>query len=161
VFPPSKLIIQDTNQGAPAPSVLLTQDNYQGFHFIARHNCVQKMHSIFHSFLTLFLRFIHTKISYARFFLLHISVLLHLSRLQVQFHFVIHATFYLFSGSWNTSGCVILESNNTYTLCQCNHLTNFAILMSRSNNTYQVNIVSPSCQFMWENFKTSWEGKSI
>ncbi|XP_006816648.1 adhesion G protein-coupled receptor L1-like, partial [Saccoglossus kowalevskii] len=33
------------------------------------------------------------------------------------------------SGSWSNSGCETVESNETHTICSCNHLTNFAVLM--------------------------------
>lgn len=31
-------------------------------------------------------------------------------------------------GEWDTSGCSLLSSNKTHTECQCEHLTNFAVL---------------------------------
>jgi len=34
----------------------------------------------------------------------------------------------IFSG-WSEEGCSLIYSNQTHTLCQCDHLTNFAILM--------------------------------
>lgn len=30
---------------------------------------------------------------------------------------------------WSTEGCQIESTNKTHTICQCNHLTNFAVLM--------------------------------
>ena len=38
----------------------------------------------------------------------------------------------LSSGRWSTDGCVRNDnlSNSTHTVCQCTHLTNFAILLS-------------------------------
>ncbi|XP_066931255.1 uncharacterized protein [Clytia hemisphaerica] len=33
-------------------------------------------------------------------------------------------------GSWSTEGCEVITSNRTVTVCQCNHLTHFAILSS-------------------------------
>ncbi|XP_076814364.1 uncharacterized protein LOC143460654 isoform X2 [Clavelina lepadiformis] len=34
------------------------------------------------------------------------------------------------TGYWSNEGCVKLKSNSTHTECECDHLTNFAILMS-------------------------------
>ncbi|XP_053395247.1 adhesion G protein-coupled receptor L4-like isoform X2 [Mercenaria mercenaria] len=34
-----------------------------------------------------------------------------------------------YTGAWSQKGCTLKEYNNTHTTCQCNHLTNFAILM--------------------------------
>ncbi|XP_053319484.1 adhesion G protein-coupled receptor L3 [Spea bombifrons] len=34
------------------------------------------------------------------------------------------------SGHWSTQGCRLLTTNKTHTVCSCNHLTNFAILMA-------------------------------
>ncbi|XP_053382317.1 adhesion G protein-coupled receptor B3-like isoform X2 [Mercenaria mercenaria] len=33
-------------------------------------------------------------------------------------------------GYWSNTGCSVHFSNTTYTVCECNHLTNFAVLMS-------------------------------
>lgn len=33
------------------------------------------------------------------------------------------------ANSWSNEGCEVRESNRTHTLCQCKHLTNFALLM--------------------------------
>ena len=30
---------------------------------------------------------------------------------------------------WSDSGCRLVETNETYSICQCDHLTNFAILV--------------------------------
>ena len=32
-------------------------------------------------------------------------------------------------GQWSEQGCHVESTNTTHTVCQCNHLTNFAILM--------------------------------
>ncbi|XP_074061347.1 adhesion G-protein coupled receptor D1 [Macrotis lagotis] len=32
-------------------------------------------------------------------------------------------------GIWSNQGCVLIEKNLNYSICRCNHLTNFAILM--------------------------------
>ncbi|XP_076088966.1 uncharacterized protein LOC143059366 [Mytilus galloprovincialis] len=34
------------------------------------------------------------------------------------------------NGAWSTEGSTVIESTNSYTICQYNHTTNFAILMS-------------------------------
>ena len=36
-------------------------------------------------------------------------------------------------GDWSTAGCETLSSNRTHTVCRCNHLTNFAVLMDITN----------------------------
>lgn len=33
-------------------------------------------------------------------------------------------------GSWSTRGCKMVESNSEYTVCSCNHLSSFAVLMA-------------------------------
>eukprot|EP00095_Tigriopus_kingsejongensis_P003806 maker-scaffold465_size163580-snap-gene-0.18 protein:Tk03806 transcript:maker-scaffold465_size163580-snap-gene-0.18-mRNA-1 annotation:"latrophilin cirl" len=33
------------------------------------------------------------------------------------------------SNAWSDEGCQVVNTNRTHTLCQCNHLTNFALLM--------------------------------
>ncbi|XP_075814396.1 adhesion G-protein coupled receptor G4 [Microtus pennsylvanicus] len=38
-------------------------------------------------------------------------------------------------GGWNSSGCEVKESNVNYTICQCNHLTHFGVLMDLSRST--------------------------
>ncbi|XP_029345883.1 latrophilin Cirl isoform X1 [Acyrthosiphon pisum] len=35
---------------------------------------------------------------------------------------------------WSEEGCSVIYSNQTHTLCKCNHLTNFAILMDLKNS---------------------------
>jgi latrophilin 1 len=34
-----------------------------------------------------------------------------------------------FEGEWKTDGCSIKATNQTHTICSCNHLTHFAVLM--------------------------------
>ena len=47
--------------------------------------------------------------------------------LQIQRHFL---KFFLYSyRKWLTDGCRIQNSNETHTICECDHLTNFAVLM--------------------------------
>lgn len=33
-------------------------------------------------------------------------------------------------GSWSTQGCQVVESKAEYTVCSCNHLSSFAVLMA-------------------------------
>lgn len=35
-------------------------------------------------------------------------------------------------GDWSQEGCSLKDLNNTHVTCQCDHLTNFAILMDVS-----------------------------
>lgn len=41
------------------------------------------------------------------------------------------------SSAWSEDGCQIEETNRTHTVCVCNHLTNFAILMDVIDETAQ------------------------
>lgn len=45
---------------------------------------------------------------------------------------IINLLLFVCSG-WSEEGCSVIYSNQTHTLCQCNHLTNFAILMDFKN----------------------------
>lgn len=48
----------------------------------------------------------------------------------------------IYSG-WSEEGCSVIYTNQTHTLCQCNHLTNFAILMDLKNaDSEPLNIAS-------------------
>ncbi|XP_069320287.1 adhesion G-protein coupled receptor G4 [Eulemur rufifrons] len=38
-------------------------------------------------------------------------------------------------GGWNSSGCEVKETNVNYTICQCDHLTHFGVLMDLSRST--------------------------
>ncbi|XP_060590679.1 adhesion G protein-coupled receptor L2-like [Ruditapes philippinarum] len=42
-----------------------------------------------------------------------------------------------FSGAWSQEGCSLKEKNNTHVTCQCNHLTNFAVLMDVHSTKYK------------------------
>ncbi|XP_074215369.1 adhesion G-protein coupled receptor G4 [Camelus bactrianus] len=37
-------------------------------------------------------------------------------------------------GGWNSSGCKVKETNANYTICQCDHLTHFGVLMDLSRS---------------------------
>lgn len=36
-------------------------------------------------------------------------------------------------GEWSSSGCYAVYRNNSFTSCRCNHLTNFAVLLSSAS----------------------------
>ena len=42
---------------------------------------------------------------------------------------------------WSTQGCITLASNESHTTCQCNHLTNFAILMDVTDVQVRILII--------------------
>jgi len=46
---------------------------------------------------------------------------------------ILHILKFFYSG-WSEEGCSVIYSNQTHTLCKCNHLTNFAILMDLKNS---------------------------
>ncbi|XP_070189458.1 mucin-22-like isoform X2 [Littorina saxatilis] len=50
----------------------------------------------------------------------------HFSQTSCQFLNVEAST----GGIWSSNGCRVTESNSTMTVCECDHLTNFAVLMS-------------------------------
>lgn len=43
----------------------------------------------------------------------------------------------MFYSAWSEDGCRIDQTNRTHTICMCNHLTNFAILMDVIDDTAQ------------------------
>ncbi|XP_028697897.2 adhesion G-protein coupled receptor G4 [Macaca mulatta] len=52
----------------------------------------------------------------------------------------VHCAFWDFEnnnglGGWNSSGCKVKETNVNYTICQCDHLTHFGVLMDLSRST--------------------------
>ncbi|XP_004643237.1 adhesion G-protein coupled receptor G4 [Octodon degus] len=52
----------------------------------------------------------------------------------------VHCAFWDFEtnnglGGWNSSGCKVKETNINYTVCQCDHLTHFGVLMDLSRST--------------------------
>ncbi|KPM10507.1 7 transmembrane receptor (Secretin family)-like protein 1 [Sarcoptes scabiei] len=42
-------------------------------------------------------------------------------------------------GDWSTAGCETVSTNQTHTICRCNHLTNFAVLMDINNISFESN----------------------
>lgn len=57
---------------------------------------------------------------------------------------MIHLFFLLADGSggWNPSGCYVLNATDNETVCGCNHLTSFAILLVISFSIFCVHHVS-------------------
>uniref|UniRef100_A0A3B3RSG6 Putative adhesion G protein-coupled receptor E4P n=1 Tax=Paramormyrops kingsleyae TaxID=1676925 RepID=A0A3B3RSG6_9TELE len=41
-------------------------------------------------------------------------------------------------GAWSPQGCVMVDSNSTHTICSCNHLSSFAVLMALHEIKLQV-----------------------
>lgn len=37
--------------------------------------------------------------------------------------------YFIYYSAWSEEGCQIQKTNETHTVCECNHLTNFAVLM--------------------------------
>ena len=46
------------------------------------------------------------------------------------------------SNHWSEDGCRLVDGNSTHTICSCNHLTNFALLMSHQPTGNSVSAVS-------------------
>ena len=44
------------------------------------------------------------------------------------------------SGEWSTSGCQLVYSNSTHSVCECNHFSNFAVLMDINNQEVSLNL---------------------
>lgn len=44
-------------------------------------------------------------------------------------------------GDWSQDGCSLKEMNNTHVTCQCDHLTNFAVLMDVSGVEVSIKLV--------------------
>ena len=49
-------------------------------------------------------------------------------------------------GGWSTDGCRLASRDNSTVTCECDHLTNFAVLMDRTG-TSSVSIVFFTCAF--------------
>lgn len=49
------------------------------------------------------------------------------------------------SNHWSEDGCQLVKSNSSHSICSCNHLTNFALLMAHRPDGYyaKVNPSSP------------------
>lgn len=41
----------------------------------------------------------------------------------------LHTRYLIFPSAWSEDGCQVQKTNETHTVCECNHLTNFAVLM--------------------------------
>jgi hypothetical protein len=48
------------------------------------------------------------------------------------------------SADWGSDGCNVTSTNSTHTICSCDHLTNFAILMSRNPLHAEIQSDTPS-----------------
>lgn len=48
----------------------------------------------------------------------------HATRMRLSF-----TRYLIFCSSWADEGCKVIKTNKTHTECECNHLTNFAVLM--------------------------------
>ena len=46
--------------------------------------------------------------------------------------------------SWSSDGCRLVSTSDTATECQCQHLTNFAIIMDFNGNLDDANKVGPT-----------------
>lgn len=57
-----------------------------------------------------------------------------------------------FNSAWSEDGCSIQHTNETHTVCICNHLTNFAVLMDLVDDgaeiIQQLNLFSENMKFM-------------
>ena len=51
-------------------------------------------------------------------------------RLRYSFYMIVFVFRKNETGYWASDGCVLLNSDENKTVCQCDHLTNFAVLMS-------------------------------
>ncbi|KAM8723132.1 adhesion G protein-coupled receptor E5 [Acanthopagrus schlegelii] len=47
-------------------------------------------------------------------------------------------------GTWSDSGCSVVESNSEYTVCSCNHLSSFAVLMAlyEMENKFELQLIT-------------------
>ncbi|KAM3599018.1 uncharacterized protein V6R79_025559 [Siganus canaliculatus] len=47
-------------------------------------------------------------------------------------------------GSWSARGCSLVESNGEYTVCSCNHLSSFAVLMAlyEMEDTFELQLIT-------------------
>ena len=62
-----------------------------------------------------------------------------------------HTVLLCFRGVWSTEGCerVVEESNSTFSVCECQHLTHFAILLS-PGVTVRVALWKQTCLVKWK-----------
>uniref|UniRef100_A0A3B3ZPG9 Uncharacterized protein n=1 Tax=Periophthalmus magnuspinnatus TaxID=409849 RepID=A0A3B3ZPG9_9GOBI len=45
-------------------------------------------------------------------------------------------------GAWSTHGCKVKESNPNYTVCECDHLSSFAILMALYEDRFELQLIT-------------------
>lgn len=55
-------------------------------------------------------------------------------------------------GDWSQDGCSLKEMNNTHVTCQCDHLTNFAVLMDVSGVEVSIKRVEKIYHFRKKDF---------
>lgn len=59
-----------------------------------------------------------------------------------QCEYLLYTRYLISHSAWSDEGCQIQKTNETHTVCECNHLTNFAVLMDvhaiRLNIAHQV-----------------------
>ena len=61
---------------------------------------------------------------------------------------VIWAKLFHFSQGWSSEGCRVTGSNDTGTLCECNHMTNFAILMSSDRQVSKTTLYPSTLKYI-------------
>uniref|UniRef100_A0A8C4Y6Z0 Uncharacterized protein n=1 Tax=Gopherus evgoodei TaxID=1825980 RepID=A0A8C4Y6Z0_9SAUR len=55
----------------------------------------------------------------------------------------VHWKFIAGKGTWSPDGCTILQTNSTHTICRCDHLSSFALLMGHTRvESYPLTIVT-------------------
>ena len=59
--------------------------------------------------------------------------------------------FFLMSGSFSEEGCHVVtsKSNSEETVCSCNHLTHFAVLMDFDGSTKVIKFILPHLIILW------------
>lgn len=68
---------------------------------------------------------------------MHSGIHLFSKQLIATFYYIVNLKFDHFS-NWDNSGCNLVETNQFYTVCSCNHLTSFAVLMDVNGNLESV-----------------------
>ncbi|XP_056264237.1 adhesion G protein-coupled receptor L1 isoform X1 [Pseudoliparis swirei] len=72
-------------------------------------------------------------------------VIFTLRHLQLENHFGPNCSFWngtgvSGNGRWSTQGCRLLHTNNTHTICACNHLSSYAVLMTYQQPAFGVGV---------------------
>ena len=71
---------------------------------------------------------LHLKVIKKKYFLFHHACVITSSHWKRKQEVNKQLIFLIFS-AWSEEGCEIRKTNETHTVCECNHLTNFAVLM--------------------------------